>query len=70
MTAHDDEDEPVHLGMGSATPGSSDADDDEYPVATLWLPDPETRRGWGMRHVWREKPKTERSLGFRYRKPG
>ena len=52
---------------GSATPGQTADDDDEYPVGTLWLPDPEARRGWSMRHVWCKEPPKERHVGFRRR---
>ena len=51
---------------GTATPATSD-DDDEYPVGTLWLPDPVSRSGWSMRHVWRKEPPKDRHIGFRRR---
>lgn len=41
----------------------------EYPVATLWLPDPDTTHGWAMHHVWAPKaPRVSRAkarMGFR-----
>lgn len=69
MTAHD-EDEwlDVELATGNASPASGADDDDEYPVGTLWLPNPDARRGWEMRHVWRKPaPSEERRIGFRRR---
>lgn len=40
-------------------------DDDERPVAALYLPNPQMPRGWETYHVWREKPKAEkRRVGF------
>ena len=55
------------LMAGSASPASgSNADENECPVATLWLSDPVSRSGWSMRHVWRkEEKKPERRAGFR-----
>lgn len=59
----DDEVRPV---IGDATPAHDDDDDDDAPpLATFWLPDPTSRSGWGMRHVWKkadDKPK--RGIGF------
>lgn len=51
-------------------PPSSDPDDDrdDYPVATLWLPDPAARRGWETHLVWRKEPPKKRTTGFRTHK--
>jgi hypothetical protein len=66
--SHDDEDALTvyDLGVGSAQPARGDGDDaDDYPLAVLWLPNPDAWRGWEMRRVNRkpaEKPR--RRLGF------
>lgn len=52
---------PVHGAVHPATGGP------EYMASTLWLPDPESRSGWSMRHVWRDEPEPERRYGFRRR---
>ena len=48
---------------------SPDSDEQEPDIkATLWLPDPGSRHGWGLKHVWSESPKKERrQLGFKKR---
>lgn len=46
-------------------------DDQGYPLATLWLPNPDTHHGWEMRHVWAQKPRapqvrpSKRPMGYR-----
>ena len=63
MTEFDD----AVMMPGSATPvGKDEQDDQECPIATLWLADPSSRSGWSMRHVWRKPdPKSKRQAGFR-----
>lgn len=63
MTEFDD----ATMMPGSATPGpTAEHEADEYPVAVLWLPDPETWRGWAMKLVQRKPdPKPRRPAGFR-----
>lgn len=44
-------------------------DQDDEPsrlCAVLWLPDPDTQRGWGAKRIWKE-PDTKRAqrIGFR-----
>lgn len=62
-----DEDE-IPLGSATGASGSSD-NDREFPIATLWLPDPEYWSGWSVRHVWRKDDPKPRQVGFRRRKP-
>jgi hypothetical protein len=41
-------------------------EDDDAPLATLWIPDPEQRRGWRERYVYPDKPKPNgKPIGFR-----
>ncbi len=63
-----DEDE-ITLMPGSATGASGSDDQDECPIATLWLADPVSRSGWFMRHVWRKDEPKPRHVGFRRGKP-
>lgn len=68
MNEDDFDDWPDTTPMtGSATPVHNGDDDDDLIAGTLWLPDPESRRGWSMRHVWHSKPLTVRPTGFRRR---
>lgn len=48
--------EPVPPTVGSASGASGDDEDDEYPLAMLWLPNPEYEHGWETRRVKRKKP--------------
>lgn len=42
-----------------------DPDDDEIPTAGLYVPDPESISGWGMRMVWRKSsPNKPKRIGF------
>jgi len=55
---HDEDDDwqdarPALVGSAEA---KGDGDDDDYPVAMLWLPDIETPKGWAMKRVPRKKP--------------
>lgn len=63
-----DEDD-ITLPVGSASGASGSSDDDECPIATLWLCNPESRTGWSMRHVWRKDEPKPREFGFRRGKP-
>jgi hypothetical protein len=54
------------LQPGHAASSVSAADDDEYYAAMLWLPNPDSRRGWELHGVDRQTAKDEpKSLGFR-----
>lgn len=56
--------EETPLTVGSAS-GASGDDDDEHPVAVLWLPDPEQRSGWRYKSIWpRQEKKPARRCGF------
>lgn len=60
----DDEEEywPEIAGAGSAT--VSDRDEDEMPVACIYVPNTDTRSGWGMRMVYRPRDESRRPIGF------
>ena len=46
--------------------GAGPERDDDAPLATLWIPDPEQRRGWRERYVYSDKPKPNgKPIGFR-----
>lgn len=54
--------ETTVVGHVSGEPDEQDADE---PIAQLWLPNPDTRRGWEMRHVYPQRAKQAgKSLGF------
>jgi hypothetical protein len=55
------------LQPGHAASGVSGADDaDDYYAAMLWLPNPDSRRGWELHGVERKADeKAPPSLGFR-----
>jgi hypothetical protein len=64
------DDDEITLTTGSVSGASGSSDDNrECPIATLWLPDPETWRGWSMRHVWKKDDPKPRHFGFRRGKP-
>jgi hypothetical protein len=44
------------LGNASGASGEERDEEDEYPLAMLWLPNPEYRSGWETRRVKRKKP--------------
>lgn len=46
----DEEYWPEIVGTGSAAPAGSNEDDDE-PIACIYVPNTDTRSGWGMRMV-------------------
>lgn len=53
---------------GTAQPAGQVEDDDEtdWALATLWLPNPDTRHGWEAQAIARKKPKpAHKALGFR-----
>ena len=51
--------------VGSASSVETVEGRDE-PLATLWIPDPEQRRGWRERYVYPVKPKPNgKQIGFR-----
>jgi len=60
-----DEDEsyyPEILGVGQAA-GHAETDEDE-PIACIYVPNTDTRSGWGMRMVYRERKEERRRIGF------
>lgn len=55
--AHDDDDWAPTPLLGSASAGSGEPAgeaDEEYPLAMLWLPNPEYASGWETRRVKRQ----------------
>ena len=53
------------LPVGSTQPAQGSEDDDR-PVAVLYLPNPEYQHGWQSHFVYRDKPKPPKRLaGFR-----
>lgn len=53
---------PAHT-VGTTIIGKDNGDD--YPLAMLWLPNPEKRRGWELRGVFRPEPdKPTRRMGY------
>lgn len=60
----DDEEEywPQVIGTGTAVP--NEHDDDDMPVACIYVPNTDTRSGWGMRMVYRPKADDRRPIGF------
>lgn len=53
------------LQAGHAASNVSEESDDEYYVAMLYLPDPDSRTGWQAHGVERRKPEASpRSFGF------
>jgi hypothetical protein len=65
VRAEDEWDEVVERPVvGSAAPSASG--DEDRPLATLWIPDPEQRRGWREFYVRKDdKPNGKRDIGFR-----
>lgn len=61
-----DDDHPSAYTVGQAeVEAAGGAEDDQYPIAMLWLPDCETKRGWAMRRVKRPPSlKPPRRVGF------
>lgn len=68
LRADDDETWPTQVMVGTASTGGTaqDAPADNYPLATLWLPNVEYKHGWEMIVIRRkpEQPQPKR-LGFR-----
>lgn len=48
--------------VGTAQPGHG-GDEDE-PVACIYVPNTDTRSGWGMRMVYRPTTEERRTIGF------
>jgi hypothetical protein len=64
MRAEDEyEDIVVHPPVGSASAASGT--DEDRAAGRLWVPDLEAKRGWSAHWVYREKPASERHVGFR-----
>ena len=57
---YEDEPRPV---IGSAQAGAEN--EDVYPAAVLWLPDPTSESGWCDRWVKRPAKKQGRPMGYR-----
>lgn len=65
MRAEDEWWEPSAPTVGHAS-STGPSDDHDEPLATLWIPDPEQRRGWRERYVYKDKPKPNgKPIGFR-----
>jgi hypothetical protein len=64
-----DEGLPPIMGNAQAS-GEADKDDTEYPVAVLWMPDPESRSGWCERWVMPKKVHKQNKTGFRSKHNG
>lgn len=64
--AYDHESWSILLGVGAAHAVSAPDEERPQDIATLWVPDPETRHGWRERYVAAEpKPgAARRPLGF------
>lgn len=65
--AEDDEEFewPSVVGTGSAAVAGPAEDDDDEPIACLYVPNTDTRSGWGMRMVYRSSAeKVKRLIGF------
>lgn len=60
----DDEEEywPEIIGTGQASAASEPSD--EEPIACIYVPNTDTRSGWGMRMVYRQQEETRRPIGF------
>jgi hypothetical protein len=56
---------PAFVSMGQAHAISGDADEQPSPIAVLWIPDPEQRRGWREKYLYAEKAPERRAVGFR-----
>jgi len=50
--------------VGSANGMSFEADGPDV-AGVLWIPDPEQRRSWREKYVYRETQRPDRPLGFR-----
>lgn len=53
---------PEILGVGQAA-GHAEVDDDE-PIACIYVPNTDTRSGWGMRMVYRQREERSSPIGF------
>ncbi len=55
---------PEIIGTGQAAPASPHEDEDD-PIACIYVPNTDTRSGWGMRMVYRPSQETQkRPIGF------
>jgi hypothetical protein len=62
--AEDEYEEAPTLRHGHADSRTDGDEGDEWPVAQLWLPNPDSRRGWELRHVYPHKDEPRRAWGF------
>ena len=54
---------PEIVGVGAASVG--EVVDEDQPVACIYVPNTESRSGWGMRMVYRpHQEETKRPIGF------
>jgi hypothetical protein len=58
----DEEYWPEIIGTGQAA--TSVHEDDDEPIACIYVPNTDTRSGWGMRMVYREREDRPTQIGF------